>query len=162
MGQYRLAKALKLKNKLAGELAELMIKIQRNNIYTVGKEPDYNAEVLFQQYKDTQARLVKIKVAIQAANQAVEDKILRMAEAKARLSLLAGIAVKEGVEEEVIGGWQLLTDGSRTQQTKRVEYKSYLNRKRLDSEIDQAKAEIETCQEELDAFNAATMVEIDI
>ena len=76
VSQMKVTKALKLKNKLAGEVSNLkqMLKIQNSR---PTKQPfDYSSREVWQKLCDTIERLVQVKTALAVANVEVYEKMM--------------------------------------------------------------------------------------
>ena len=139
----KLANALKQKNKLAGEVAQLKELLAGQNSRSTKQKFDYDNRQVLADLRSRIDDLVKVKAAIGAANAEIYPKIFRLAELKGLVSTLRGLPAKEGVYAESLGYWQSVE----------VEYVAQLKK----AEVDQLAAELETeiqgLQDALDEFN---------
>src|SRR5262245_2272273 len=90
-----LAKALKVKNRLAGRLARLDADLKKYNSTLEGADrPD--VPTLYEARRDLVGRLVELKAAISGANGPIQRAIYELAEAKALLKLLDELNTTHG------------------------------------------------------------------
>ncbi len=145
-----LAKALSIKNRLAGRLAQAKSNVETYNSVLAGQKEagfstvDVRAE--FERYQILQEAMVVVKAAIQRANQPIYPDVLRLAEKKALLQMLTGLNTKQGTEPGYAG----------------VEYR-YLATIAKPEVLEIARkveSEIDKLQDLLTQFNASTSVEI--
>jgi hypothetical protein len=143
-----LARALKVKNRLAGRIAKMDNDIKAHNCYQAGIEaPDVRA--LYEQRKEVVARLIGLKTAISEANVEIQREIYQLAELKAELALVANLNTRHG---ELIEGFQ----GTK------VNYIAQLHKADVDAEIVRLEAEADRLQDRLEAFNQQTMIQVDV
>jgi hypothetical protein len=142
----KLAKALKEKNKLAGEVARLQKLIAEENVVEGKNERTFNPKDMYAALCKTQEELAVLKAAIAKANVLVQGKIFQMAELKARITFLKILPVKEGVTKNT---WPAAS-------VEGTEYHSALGKLFVEDEIAKCNIKIETLQEELDNFNFTT------
>lgn len=139
----KIAKALKLKNQLAGEVAQLKELLARQNVRSTGQKFDYDNHEVLARLRAKSDELVSVKAAVAKANSEIYEKIFRLAELK---GLVAGINVldtRSGIFRECSG----LGAGHE------VEYVAQIGKVELDRLVAQFKAEIQALQDELDEFN---------
>ena len=96
----KIAKALKLKNQLAGEVAQLKDLLTKQNSRSNKQKFDYNNREVLDRLRAKLAELVKVKAAIGAANAEIYEKIFRLAELKGLVTTLTGLDTKAGVFHE--------------------------------------------------------------
>jgi hypothetical protein len=145
----KMAKALKLKNQVAGEVARLKDLLTKQNARSTKQPFDYNTKEVFAALRGKINELTQIKAAIAAANVEVYEKIFRMAELKGLVSTLTGLDTRQGV---------VITEDEdrftlRRQQPMEVEYTSQITKVEADKLVTELKAEIQSIQDELDEFN---------
>ena len=87
MAQVRIRKALQVKNRLAGELANIGKLIQEHNSHLEG-QVRFDVRALFAKRDQVLEKLIAVKTAIAVANVAVYEKLARMAELKNEITLL--------------------------------------------------------------------------
>src|SRR5271163_2421896 len=95
MPEITLAKALKLKNRLAGLMTKLNQDIATYNSVQEGAE-QLDVRALYEARKTVVRHLVALKVAITQANAPVQPVIYALAELKALIALLNGLNPKHG------------------------------------------------------------------
>jgi hypothetical protein len=140
----KLSKALKEKNRVAGELTVLKTLLTQQNVRASTQAFDYNAQDLLAQIRAKLDELVKIKAAIAQANVSVYDKIFRLAELKGLSALLKTLDTKHGVFKESSGVYGSAYD---------VEYLAQLKKTEVDRLSAETDAEIQALQDTLDEFN---------
>lgn len=143
-----LAKALKLKNRLAGRVTKLTLDIQTYNSVQDGAET-VDVRARFAERAAVVARLADVKDAISRANQPIQKAIFELAEKKAEVALLAALNTKHGVYKE---GYP--TGGD-------VTYVAQLRKADVDGLVAKLEAEIDRLQDRLDGFNHTTVIEVD-
>ena len=144
----KIAKALKQKNVLVGELTKLKTQLQSNNVRTDGKKFDYDNKDILAKTLAKMDELIALKANIAATNAPVYNDIFRMAELKSFTQHLKSIPVQEGVEKQASYGGAILE----------ITYFSAINRTELDELILKYEAEIQTIQDRLDTFNFTTEI----
>jgi hypothetical protein len=140
----KLAKALKLKNQLAGEVAHLKDLMAKQNVRSNKQKFDYQNRDVLGQLRVKIDELVKVKAALGVANAEVYDKIFRLAELKGLVAMLTSLDTKAGVFHE---------GGQFGQQSYEVEYVAQLSKVEVDKLVAELKEEIQALQDELDEFN---------
>ena len=147
----KLAKALKQKNKIAGEVAQLKDLLTKQNVRSTKQKFDYvNTDVLAQ-LRGKIGELVKVKAAIASANVEVYEKIFRLAELKGLVTTLTALDVRNGVFYE---------RGGYGEQPVAIEYIAQLTKVEVDKLIAELQAEIQSLQDELDEFNFTQAVNL--
>lgn len=91
-----LARALKLKNRLAGRLTRLGQRAVAHNSRVDTAKKIYDTHTVFIEYADVQAQLVEVKTKIQHGNASIAGKIIQIGELRSEISLLQGMTVTEG------------------------------------------------------------------
>ncbi len=140
----KLAKALKLKNQLAGEVAQLKDLLAKQNVRSTKQKFDSQNREILAQLRAKIDELAKVKAALGAANAEVYKKIFRLAELKGLVTVLSGLETKTGVFHE---GVQF------GQPSYEVEYVAQLSKVDIDKLVAELKEEIQALQDELDEFN---------
>ena len=140
----KIAKALKLKNKLAGEVAQLKELLAKQNARSAKQKFDYDTREVLASLRTKIQELVKTKAAIAAANAEVYDRIFRLAELKGLVTTLGSLDTRSGV---------FLEGGDFARQPIEVEYVAQLSKVEVDRTIEELKSEIQALQDELDEFN---------
>lgn len=146
MAQIRLAKALRLKNKLAGEIAELGRRMQEYNSHREENEPPFRVDEVWQEREELVVQLVGLKTAISAANGPIQGAIFRLAENKAAIAVLKEMNIHEGVMQDRFGD------------TPTYKAKAQWNAVRVAEVVEDLTAGIEFYQDEIDTHNAQTSI----
>lgn len=142
-----LAKALKVKNRLAGRLAKANQNIQAHNAVLLENKNKVNVEKLLADRQAIVQSLVELKTALYLANQKIQHQLYWLGEKKSEIEFLNGVHVRDGKERH-------------SYQNTEVEYVSFLKQEQIDSQIKRLEAEIDTLQEEVDTYNHTTKIEI--
>jgi len=145
--QINLSRALKLKNRVVHRLAQLDGLIVNFNS-TVEDNQEYDVRELYKGRMVLAAALVRLKTAINAANQPVQQLIFEVAECKATIAMLNKINTRHGPTVEGYSGT-------------RVNYVAQLRKQDVDREVRRIEKEIDRLQDELDRFNHKTLVTVD-
>jgi hypothetical protein len=146
--QITLAKALKLKNRLAGRVAKLTADVQTYNSTQDGAE-QADVRGKYEERGVLVRRLTDLKLTIAQANLPVQRAIFELAELKAEVALLAGLNTKHGTFQE---GYP--TAGQ-------VTYVAQIRKADADRMVEQLERRIDEFQDRLDAFNNQTAVPVD-
>jgi hypothetical protein len=145
--EISLAKAMKLKNRLAGRLAKLDKDLETFNSVVAGADqPDIKG--LYVERAKVVTRLIDLKVAINAANQPAQRTIVELGEAKSVIALLGRMSTKHGTMVEPYHGTA-------------VQYVAQFRKVDVDQEVRRLEGEIDRLQDQLDGFNHKTTITID-
>ncbi len=147
--EITLAKALKLKNRLAGRLAKVQEDIQTYNSVPEGQADQVNVPALLKTCEELVGALVNLKTGINDANQAVQRDIYNLAEKKATAQFLAGINTRHGPQPPVYPS------------TIEVTYVAALKKADVDALVVRLEKEIDQLQDRLDQFNHDHKIEVD-
>jgi hypothetical protein len=139
--------ALKLKNRLVGEINDTQIKMIKYNSVSESNERPYSTKALLEQHYNLVNQLVVLKTEIHKANSEVYDKIFLLSELKNVVKHLKSLDCTNGVVED-----DYYRRSSDTQTIKKSEI-SVVER---DSEIKFLESRIDEIQEELDLHNSTT------
>lgn len=148
MTSVTLAKALKLKNRLAGRVSKLTQDIQTYNSIQDGAE-SINVKDRLTERAETVRLLTELKYAIFRANEPVQKAIFELAELKAEVALLTGLNTKHGKYKE---GYPASGE---------VSYTAQFRKQDVDAMVAQLEIEIDQHQDRLDRFNHETVIKID-
>jgi hypothetical protein len=143
-----LAKALSVKNRLAGRLSQARSNVETYNCVQAGQRDGQTLDVRAEldRYRKLQEALVAVKAAIQRANVPVYEEILRLGEIKSTVKMLSDLNTKQGKEAQY-GGIEF-------------NYDSVIRKPEVLEMIRKLEGEIDTIQDRLTQFNASTRVEI--
>ena len=147
----KIAKALKLKNQLAGEVAQLKDLLTKQNSRSTKQKFDYENREVLTRLRTKLDELVKVKAAVAAANAEVYDKIFRLAELKGLVTTLSGLDTKAGLFHEGRGFGEAAYE---------VEYVAQLGKVDVDKLVAELNAEIQSLQDGLDEFNFTRSVNL--
>ena len=148
MAQVRIRKALQVKNRLAGEVAQLGKLIQANNSHRDG-QAKFDVSELVAKRNTAVQKLVAVKTALAVANVSIYEKLARMAEFKNEIALLRGLNTNEGEEELGYG-----------ERAKTVKVVATINAAQVEANVNALTLEIEKLQDEVDYFNSTTEITI--
>jgi hypothetical protein len=147
--EVTLAKALKVKNRLAGRLAKVQADIQAYNSVPEGQAGQVNVPALMKTREQLVAGLVSLKTAINEANRAAQREIYDLAEKKATAQFLAGVNTRHGPQPAVYPN------------TTEVHYVAALKKADVDDLVVRLEKEIDQLQDRLDQFNHVHKIEVD-
>ena len=151
MSQITLARALSLKKRFVGDAERLAKLVVENNSYRADNDPEYKAIEVLDKYVEMNAKIVRIKAAISAANAPIQEKIFKLAELKGYIQTLRKIPTKSGKHMESMGRY--------SSESVDMEFKCDISRTSLDDMISATQDDIDELQAQLDAFNATTKIE---
>jgi hypothetical protein len=149
MAEITLAKALKVKNRLAGRLAKVQADIQAYNSVPQGQADQVNVPALMQTRAELVGALVALKTAINDANREAQRDIYDLAEKKATAQFLAGVNTRHGPQPPVYPS------------TTEVTYVAALKKGDVDGLVAGLEKEIDQLQDRLDQFNHDHKIEVD-
>jgi len=145
-----LAKALRCRKRLAGELDQARSQIAAYNSLPAGAER-IDVRTLFVRQREMVEQLVALKHGISQANNdnggVVLDLILRQGEAKAELTWLASVPTRHGQYSEYGDG--------------QIDYVSEMRKAELDRRRVELTREVDDLQDRIDAYNARTTMVVD-
>jgi predicted nucleic acid-binding Zn-ribbon protein len=146
--QINLSRALKLKNRVVHRLSQLDTQITTYNS-VIEDNQEYDVRQLYKARMVLAEQLVKLKVAINAANQPVQGLFFELAECKAQVAMLGKVNTKHGPSVEGFTG-------------ARTNYVAQFRKPDIDREVRRVEQEIDRLQDELDQFNHRTMIAVDV
>ena len=146
-----LAKALSVKNRLAGRLSQTRSNIETYNSVLAGQRDaearatvDVRAE--YERLLMLQEGLVSVKAAIHRANAPVYEDVLRLGEKKALIQMFNGLNTKHGTEPGYAGV--------------EFRYSATILKPEVLEIVRRLEADIDKLQDKLNHFNATVTVEI--
>lgn len=146
----KLAKALKEKNRLVGEINRIKVLICRENSRNVKSSSKTDVGDLFSQLDSTIKSLIAIKTAIFKANVGIYDKIVTLGELKTKIAWISEIPTRNEIEEQPSYNGTIMTK----------EYKAYMTQEDVDKQIAEIQIQIGKIQDEVDEYNATVSVEV--
>lgn len=144
-----LAQALKLKNRLAGELVRKQQILERENARRNDSVSKIDREAVWNEIVEISDKLGELKGRISRANIAIYPSLERMAELKSRITFLSNLPKREGEEVSFVG-----RDSEKLIYT----WDSFINQERADEEVADLQEEINDLQDKVDAYNATTQL----
>lgn len=146
-----LAKALSVKNRLAGRLSQARSNIEAYNSVTAGQRDDdagatVDVRAEYERLLGLQEGLIAVKAAIHRANAPVYEDVLRLAEKKALVQMLGGLNTKHGTEPGYAGV--------------EFRYSATIRKPEVLEMVRRLEAEIDKIQDKLNHFNATATVEV--
>jgi hypothetical protein len=147
----KIAKALKLKNQLAGEVAQLKELLAKQNSRSTKQKFDYDNREVLAGLRAKVAELIRVKAAVAVANAEIYEKIFRLAELKGLVVALTGLDTKAGVFHEGRGFGEVAYE---------TEYVAQLGKVEVDKLVAELSAEIQALQDILDEFNFTRSVNL--
>ena len=147
----KLTKALKLKNQLAGDVAELKDRLSKQNSRAATVPFDYDTREVLTALRAKVENLIAVKSSIATANVGLYPRIFRLAELKGLVTQLKALDVRHGVFKEA---------GNYAQPAYEVEYVAQLKKSVVDGLVAELETEISALQDELDEFNHSHSVEL--
>lgn len=144
-----LAKALSVRNRLAGRLAQARTNIETYNSVLAGQveggaSVDVRAE--YDHYRKLQDGIIVVKAIIQRANDPIYEEVLQLAELKSVIQMLGGLNTKHGAEPGYNGV--------------EFRYVAVIRKPETLEMIRKLESEIDVIQDRLNEFNASNRVEI--
>ena len=146
-----LAKALSVKNRLAGRLAQARSNVETYNSVLAGQRDEYGKATVdvraeYDHYRKLQDGLIVVKAAIQRANLPVYEDILQLGELKSVIQMLSGLNTKQGTEPGANGV--------------EFRYSAVMLKPEGRKAFFRAYEQIDAIQDKLNQFNASTRLEI--
>ncbi len=143
----KLHKALKLRKKLVGEIAQLKSQIQSKNSYLIGSlNPEkYNVPKLYKELMEKIDQLTSLKFVINEANREIQSKIYALAEYKALIVFWNSVPVAEGIQESGRFGSETLR-----------EYAVQIDEETKNAYVKEYQEMVDALQEEIDVYNYTT------
>ena len=142
-----LAKALKLKNRIAGRVAQISQDIKTYNSRQEGAEV-IDIQRRWAERAALVARLVDLKSAISQANGPVQRVIYTLAESKALMALLNELNTQHGA----VSQYHIQAP---------IHFVAQIRKEQVDQERRRLEREVDVLQEQLDRFNQLTTIPVD-
>ena len=151
--KQNIAQLLKLKARIAGELREATTLCQTFNSQNQAVEQKTPAD-FFTKKERLQANLISVKMIIASLNRPIMDKLILLPELKGQIEFYKTLNVFQGkkAERDVWSG---------TRETIETTYVAHISYDVQQAKIKELKVQINNLQDEIDAFNAMTSVEVD-
>ena len=146
-----IARALKEKNRVAGRLAKARGLVGEENSRDKSVPRGIDVAEMYAQAKELRDRLIAIKSAIAEANKPIVSKIIELDEIKSEIAFLNALDVKEGKFVTTNYGSRIESD-----------IDAVIRKQQVMEEVLALQARADHLQDELDAFNATTKIEIEV
>lgn len=147
MAQITLAKALKLKNRLAGRLSKVQEDISTYNSVLKEQVGKVDIPACVKLRDQIQESLIGLKTKIILANGEIQETLIRMGETKSKLTFLEMIPVRDGQERH---GYQ----------NTEITWVAAISKADIDAERKKLESEIDAMQDKVDTFNHTQRLEI--
>ncbi len=149
--KVNLAKALKIKNRLAGELSRLRSILKRENSRRDDNPSKVDPKEIHRLITTTAEKLIFTKSAISRANIDIYATLAELEEIKSEISYLQLLPVKEGIEKTSVGY---------SKEVAEYNWTAYLNQASIDEQVKKLQIMADERQDRIDAYNATNLVEI--
>jgi hypothetical protein len=151
---FNISRALKEKNRISGKIAKLQKQVEEFNTYEDGQTLDLSSIDLFGQLQEEWAYLIDLKIKIAIANIGIADKLIKLTEAKAELAFWnqfknSGPFIDNTERSEYRGGQYVMVS---------IKKYSSISSKEILDERDRVQKLIENLQDEIDDYNAKTLI----
>jgi len=143
----KLSQALKLKNRLAGELSRLQNILFRENSRRSDNPSKVNQADIWIQIQKISDELGELKAKIAAANIGIYSAIERMAELKSRITYIATLPKRDTPDIQLIG---------RDQEKVEYTWTPFINQQMADELTSQYQKQCDKLQDKIDTYNATT------
>lgn len=143
----KISKALKVKNRLAGEVAALQDIFKRENSRRNDNPSKVDCAEVANNLSTKLKELIDLKGKISIASSGIAYKLAELAELKLRKNFLASLPTREGAEVSFVG---------RDQEKLVYMWTAFLNREAVDASLTTAQDQINHLQDEIDTYNAST------
>lgn len=144
-----ISKALKVKNRLAGEVTRLQDIFKRENSKRNDNVSEVDAEKAYEDVLAAFDKLVTLKGAINTATAGIAYKLAELAEYKLYLNFIQSVPVKVGPE---------VVQGGYGKDPMNYTWTAFLNRASIDEKVSHYQNKINALQDEIDDYNATTQV----
>jgi predicted nucleic acid-binding Zn-ribbon protein len=147
MPAVSLAKALKLKNRLAGRLNAVQTNIRSHNSVLEEQQDRVNVPNLIKEYENLVEALISLKTSIIRANTEIQNQIIRKGELKSKIEFLNSLNTNDGVQRH---GYQ----------NTEIKYVATIKLVDVTQQVRKLEAEIDLLQDQLDEFNQITKINV--
>ena len=145
----KLSQALKLKNRLAGELVRQNQILQRENARRSDSKSQVDRDAVWNEILKLSDQLGELKGKITQANVGIYPMLERMAELKSRIAFVQGLPKREDEEVQFIG---------RDQEKLTYQWSSFITQEKSDQMVKELQEQINNLQDQVDAYNATNEV----
>ena len=145
-----LVRAFKERSRLIRQIQKLHSLIREENSMLEGGVRSIDIRQTCAECSRLNVKLIELKQAISRANSGIIEKLVELAEIKTTSFQLARLPVKEGKQ-----------DASSYDETKTEMWVAELKKAELNAELDALQARMDVLQDEIDEFNARTLIEFE-
>ena len=143
-----LAKALKVKNRIAQRISNLQQEVRQNNSMPMAATREIDVEEAYKDLEETVEDNIRLKLLIFKSSEPIREHILRLAENKSKIAWLQTLSTRRGIVENEL-----------YDRTEPVEYDATIIKKDVDKTITELEAEIDKMQDEVDKHNHTVEIE---
>jgi hypothetical protein len=156
------AKALKIKNRLAAAIKRKSENIQENNSIIKGGKRKVDVKQEIEERRKTVEALIKLKTAVSASNLAIQEEIFRLSELKAELALWETVPCDSGLtmtsnDRKLMSARYMLNGGT----DKPQEMTTVLFFEEIEAIKSKLIKNIDQLQDKLDTHNHTVKIEVD-
>lgn len=144
-----ISKALKVKNRLAGEVSRLQEVFKRENSRRNDNPSQIDAAKVYIELEGVREKLISLKGAINEASSPVSVKLAKLAEYKQFINFINSVPNREGEELTLVGS---------NREKLSYQWTAWLNIEKIDKVASGIQLEINRLQDEIDLFNAQTSI----
>ena len=148
-----IAKALKVKNRLIGELKSLRERFASVNAYIDNDGSTVDRGAIFKSIGQTQERLIALKSALAYASANIAHKLVEIAETKSELEFFKHLYILEGFTSS----YEFDADGK--QIMKQILRKNHVDENTRQEIMKSLTDKIANLQDEIDDYNAMTIID---
>jgi len=142
--KVNLAKALKLKNRLAGRLVAAQGKIGVYNSMPEGRTDEVNVRELDKEQLQLIDAIISLRTSIYKANVGIYKEIEEIKQKKLQLQFIQRLSTRSGVEPNLYGG-----DTS-------VTYVAAIQQVEVDKRVKELERDVDALQDKIDTYNAVS------
>ncbi len=145
-----ISKALKVKNRLVGEVNRLQEILRRENSRRNDNPSTVNVEETASNLESTRIKLIALKGAINKASSPISEKLAMLGEIKNQINFYNSLPTREGEEVTLVGS---------NREKLSYQWNAFFNKEKVDLFVKTKQDVINATQDEIDTFNAQTQVD---
>lgn len=147
MASVSLAKALKLKKRLAGRIDEVKNNIRTYNSIQDGQTRPYDIHKLNEEYVQLAQFMVALKMALYKGNLGIQEKLFVLGEYKGAIEHFKAIPTRQGTVKSEYNDTE-------------ITYTSVLDKLWVDGKVKEYERLVDATQDDIDIYNNSTKVEV--